>query len=132
MNKVIKISLIIISIAFIIGFTGCDNSNSKFSGSRTGNDNQFLVDFEVLNSTLNNDMPLSEGETVETTIDVKKGNVDILVENENGTIAYQGNSVKNGAFMIDIEETGDYTFYVTGSNAKGSVYFIKSSPANTN
>jgi len=132
MNKVRKISLIIISIALIIGFTGCAVSNSKFSGSKTGNDNQFLVDFDVLNSTVNNDMPLSDGETIEATVDVKKGDVDILVENENGTIVYQGNNVVSGNFTINIDETGDYTFYVIGSKAKGSVYFIKSSSDNIN
>ncbi len=132
MNKVRKISLITISVALIIGFTGCYASSSKFSGSKTGNDNQFLVDFDVLNSTVNDDMPLSDGETIETTLDIKKGDVDILVENENGTIAYQGNNVESGKFTIEINEIGDYTFYVTGSKAKGSVYFIKSSSDSAN
>ena len=77
-------------------------------------------------------MPLSDGETIEATVDVKKGDVDILVENENGTIVYQGNNVVSGNFTINIDETGDYTFYVIGSKAKGSVYFIKSSSDNIN
>ncbi|WP_303863842.1 hypothetical protein [Alkalibaculum bacchi] len=70
-------------------------------------------------------MPLSEGETIETSIDIKKGDVDIIVENENGTIAYQGNDVESCNFMIEIEEAGTYTFYITGLKAGGSVYFIK-------
>ncbi|MDD3172514.1 MAG: hypothetical protein PHF63_02400 [Herbinix sp.] len=127
MRKVRLISLIGISIAIIIGLTGCNNSNTKFSGSKTGNDKQFLVDFDVLNSTVDNDIPLTVGEMVETTIDIKKGDVDILVENENGTIAYRGNDVETGNFTIIIDEPGTYTFYVTGSKAKGSVSFIKSS-----
>lgn len=28
--------------------------------------------------------------------------------------------------IIEIEEAGSYTFYITGAKAKGSVYFIKS------
>ncbi len=132
MNKVRKITLITMLIALIIGFTGCYASSTKFSGSKTGNDNQFLVDFDVLNSTVNNDMPLTKGETIETTLDIIKGDVDILVESENGTIAYQGNNVKSGNFTIEIDETGNYTFYVTGSKAKGSVYFVKSSSDSAN
>lgn len=127
MIKVRNISLITISIVFLISFTGCENNNATFSGSKTGNDKQFLVDFEVLNTTVDNNMPLTVGDSIDTSIDVKKGNVDILVKNENGTIAYQGNDVESGDFTIVIDEAGDYTFSVTGSKAKGSVYFIKSS-----
>jgi hypothetical protein len=116
---------IIILSALIICIAGCDN-NSTFTGSKTSNDDQFLVDFDLLSTTVNSKMLLSEGETIETTIDIKKGDVDIIVKNENGTIAYQGNDVENCNFMIEIEETGTYTFYITGFKAEGSVYFIKS------
>jgi len=119
------ISLIIISSALIICIPGCDN-NQTFSGSRTSNDNQFLVDFDVLNSTVNSKMPLSKGEKIETTIVLLKGVLDIIVKSENDTIAYQGNDVESCKFIIEIEEKGTYTFYVTGYKAKGSVYFIKS------
>jgi len=109
----------------IICIPGCDN-NQTFSGSRTSNDNQFLVDFDVLNSTVNSKMPLSKGEKIETTIVLLKGVLDIIVKSENDTIAYQGNDVESCKFIIEIEEKGTYTFYVTGYKAKGSVYFIKS------
>ncbi|HCS74360.1 MAG TPA: hypothetical protein DIW17_10860, partial [Clostridiales bacterium] len=78
---------IIISSALIICISGCDN-NRTFSGSKTSNDNQFLMDFDVLNSTVNSKMFLSRGEKIETTIEIKKGVLDIIVKNENGTIAY--------------------------------------------
>lgn len=119
------ISLIIISSALIICIPGCDN-NQTFSGSRTSNDNQFLVDFDVLNSTVNSKMPLSKSEKIETTIVLLKGVLDIIVKSENDTIAYQGNDVESCKFIIEIEEKGTYTFYVTGYKAKGSVCFIKS------
>jgi hypothetical protein len=112
-------------------FAGCENKPT-FSGSKTGNDNQFLADFDAMNTTIKSEMPLSEGEKVETTIDIKKGEVDILVENENGTIAYQGDDVETGNFMIEIEEAGTYTFSITGSEAEGSVHFVKSTADKTN
>lgn len=116
---------IIISSALIICISGCDN-NRTFSGSKTSNDNQFLMDFDVLNSTVNSKMFLSRGEKIETTIEIKKGVLDIIVKNENGTIAYQCNDVESCKFIIEIEEEGTYTFYIIGSKAKGIVYFIKS------
>ncbi|NLF43832.1 MAG: hypothetical protein GX587_14150 [Bacteroidales bacterium] len=81
-----------------------------------------------MNSTLNSEMFLSEGDTVETNINIKKGDVDIKVINENDTVAYQGNDVGISTFMIEITETGTYKFYVTGSKAEGSVYFNKTQP----
>lgn len=95
----------------IICIAGCNN-NHAFSGSKTSNDNQFLADFDVLNSTITGKMLLSQGEKIETAIAVKKGNLDIIVKNENGTIAYQGNDVDSCNFIIDIKETGTYTFYI--------------------
>jgi hypothetical protein len=110
----------------MICIAGCNN-NSTFSGSKTSNENQFLVDFDVLNSTVDGSIPLSEGETIDTAINIKKGDVDIIVTNENGTIAYQGNDVETSDFILEIEEAGTYTFSITGTKAKGSVYFVKSS-----
>jgi hypothetical protein len=123
--KLRSILSIIISSALIICIASCDN-NQTFSGSKTGNDDQFLVDFDVLNSTVSSKMFLSQGKKIEATIDIKKGDLDIIVKNENGTIAYQGNDVENCKFIIEIEEAGTYTFYITGAKAKGHVYFIKS------
>lgn len=109
---------------FIIYMLDRDN-NQVFSGSKTSNDNQFLLDFDILNSTISSTMPLLEGEMVETSINIKKGDVDIFVENENGISAYRGNDVETSKFIIGIKETGTYTFSVKGSKAEGSVYFIK-------
>ncbi len=109
---------------FIIYMLDRDN-NQVFSGSKTSNDNQFLLDFDILNSTISSTMLLSEGEMIETSINIKKGDVDIFVENENGISAYRGNDVETSKFIIGIKETGTYTFSVKGSKAEGSVYFIK-------
>lgn len=96
-----------------------------FSGSKTGNDHQFLVDFDVLNTTVNSEMDLSEGDKVETTIKIIKGDVDIIVRSENGKTIYKGNKVETCEFILEITEAGTYTFTVTGANARGSVFFIK-------
>lgn len=113
-------------LSILLVFTGGRNSsNAAFSESKTGNDNQFLVDFDILNSTITNQIPLIEGDEVETTINIKKGSADITVENENGAIAFQGNNVENSKFIIRINETGIYTISITGYKAEGNVYFKK-------
>lgn len=126
MMRLKNLLFILALIVLPICFTGCKNNTSTFTGSKTGNDTQFLVDFDVLNSTVDNSMPLSSGDTIDTTIDIASGKVDILVKNENETVIYRSDDVKNGNFTIDITESGNYTFYVTGHKAKGSVHFVKS------
>lgn len=123
MNKATKIVILLIASAILLA--GCEDSQSAFSGSKTGNDQQFLVDCEILNSTVDSEMPLLEGDTVKTTINIKEGDVNIVVKNENGTVAYQGNDVENSEFIIGVQESGTYTFSVTGSKAEGSVHFVK-------
>ncbi len=127
MTDLRRIVSILAFVLLIISFAGCKNSSATFSGSKTGDDTQFLVDFEVLNTTVNNEMPLSKGETINTTIDIEKGKVDVLVKNENDTVIYQGDDAGNGNFTLEITESGKYTFYITGYKAQGSVYFVKSS-----
>lgn len=121
-----SIVLILVLLILTFSFTACSNSKSTFSGSKTGNNNQFLVDFDVLNKTVNHDMELLDGDSIETTIKIEKGNVDILVKNYNDTIIYQGNDVESGNFFLNITESGNYSFSITGQKAKGSVHFIKS------
>jgi uncharacterized membrane protein YhfC len=115
--------LVMILFALIIIVTGC--TKDTFSGSKTGNDHQFLVDFDVLNTTVDSKMPLLEGDRIGTTIDIQKGKVDIVVENEDGEFAYRGHEVESGRFTIEIQEAGTYHFVVTGTKAKGSVHFMK-------
>ena len=119
----IFILLTVSTLSFCIA--GCSNSSSKFTGSKTANENQFLADFDVLNSTIDAALKLKAGESMDTTIDIKKGKVNILVKNEKGTVAYKGDGVDSGSFSIGITEDGSYTFSITGSKAKGSVHFVK-------
>ncbi|MDO5293787.1 MAG: hypothetical protein Q4F05_13705 [bacterium] len=124
-KKSISLILVIVTmIACCIGLTGCAQ-DTAFSGSCLGNENQFLLDFTILNTTQHNQMYLEKGEQINTTIEITKGNVDILVKNENGAVAYQGNDVSTSSFLIGIKETGTYTFEVTGQKAEGSVHFVK-------
>lgn len=120
-----KMSVAVILFVVLLGVAACSDRNSTFTGSSTSNEHQFLTDFDVLNSTLHSEMELKEGESIKTTIDIEKGSVDVLVQHENGTVAYRGDSAENGEFSIVITEAGKYTFSVTGRKAKGSVNFNK-------
>lgn len=59
----IKNVLLMLSFVLVICAAGCAEKTT-FSGSRASNDRQFLVDFDVLNTTVDGKMHLSEGEEV--------------------------------------------------------------------
>ncbi|MDD4531781.1 MAG: hypothetical protein PHH21_03730 [Candidatus Pacebacteria bacterium] len=123
LRNILLIGLLVLNV----GLIGCGR-DAVFSGSRTGNENQFLVDFEYLNTTVESKMPLVEGETIETMIEIENGEVGIMVKNENGEVAYRGDDLEKCSynFTIIIEDEGTYTFSITGFKAEGNVYFVKS------
>ncbi len=119
--------LFLILLAAVICLLGyLRNPKTTFSGSKTGNDTQFLEDFDVLNTTLNSSMHLMVGDTIQTRIVIEKGRVEVIVKNEKGSIAYQSQDIETSDFSFTIEAAGIYTFSITGVNAKGSIYFTKS------
>lgn len=123
MKNVLIVLFVLMIFLFALFLVGCEETT--FSGSKTNNDNQYLVDFDVLNTTLDGTMPLLKDDVVVTSIEIIKGNVDIIVVNEYGTIAYEGNDIKTCDLIIGIDESGTYAFRITGYKAKGSVYFEK-------
>ncbi len=125
MNKFGKALCFLFLMTSLICLYGCYGHESVFSGSKTGNDNQFLVDFDILNTTVCSTMPLAKGDSVEVTVDITKGAIDIAVENEQKAVIYHNSDMLQGKFTIDIAETDTYTINLTGYQAQGSVHFNK-------
>lgn len=68
---------------------------------------------------------LSKDDQLHCTWDIKKGTVDLLIISESGEKLYQGNKVDHADFKLIVPADGDYTFTVTGSEAKGTVHIEK-------
>lgn len=119
--EVNSLRLIVLCI-LLVSIVGCVKE-PVFNGSRTSNDTQFILEYEVLNDTKTHDMELEEGTIINVVISDNSGRVDILVEDVNGEIAYKGDHASSGNFSFKIPKTETYTFSVTGSKAKGGVSF---------
>jgi hypothetical protein len=91
-SRMTKIVLIVVLLTLVICEAGC-TTETTFSGSKTGSDVQFLVDFDVLNIMVDSKMPLSEGDIIEMSAEIKKGNAEICVKNENGKVAYEADDI---------------------------------------
>lgn len=117
-----KFSILIVMIILILVLaTSC--KKQVFNGNRTGNDEQFIMDYSVLNKTDSQEMDLEEGTIIDVVIEDESGRVDILVTEVDGEEIYRGDDASSGSFSLEIPKTGTYKFSVKGTNAKGSVSF---------
>lgn len=115
-----KLSIVMIFSIFIL-FTGC--AKQTFNGSSTGNDEQFLIDYSIMNCTKTNDMKLEKGAKINVVIDNKSGKLDILIANSTGEKIYKGDAATSGKFIVEVPKDDIYRISVTGENAKGYVSF---------
>jgi hypothetical protein len=104
-----------------LAITGC--GKQVFDGSSTGNDEQFILDYSIMNCTKTDDMKLEKGANINVVIDNKSGHSDILITDSNGEKIYRGDDVASGKFTVAVPKAGTYKFSVTGKNAKGSISF---------
>jgi hypothetical protein len=117
-----KLSLVMILSVFVLLInTGC--GKQVFDGSSTGNDEQFIMDYSILNCTKTHDMKLEKGTNINVVIENKSGQLDILISDSNGEKIYKGDNAASGKFSIEIPNTDTYKFSVTGKNAKGNISF---------
>lgn len=113
--------LMILSILILIIVSSC--GKQVFNGNRTSNDEQFIMDYSVLNKTETHKMKLKQGSIINVSIENKSGRVDILVANAEGKEIYRGDNADSSKFSLEIPKTDTYKFSVTGNKAKGGVSF---------
>lgn len=112
---------ILCSFILVLSLTAC---GADFDGSRTGNNNEFVMDYKVFNKTDSQDLIVEKGDTIHAEIIVEGGSLSFKVQKDDEAPVYEGTDVSSSdEFDIDIEESGTYTASVTGKKAKGSVSF---------
>lgn len=112
---------ILCSIILALSLTAC---GATFEGNRTGNDNEFVMDYKVLNKTDSQDLIVEEGDTIHAEIIVEGGSLSFKIQKDDEVPVYEGENVTfSDEFDVDIEKSGTYTVSVTGVKAKGSVSF---------
>ena len=103
----------------------CGGNDAAFNGSKVGNENEFRMEYSILNTTYEHSMELFSGDIVECSIQNEKGDLDVCVQKQDGEYVYRGSSLPTSSFLIIIEEAGTYTISITGERARGSVAFVR-------
>ena len=110
-----------LSLILVLSLTAC---RADFDGSRTGNDNEFVMNYKIFNTTDSQDLIVEEGDTIHAEIIVESGSLSFRIQKDDEVPVYEGKDVSfSDEFDVEIEESGTYVVTVTGEKAKGSINF---------
>ena len=113
-------------IVLILGtvLSGC-REDSVFDGSKTGDDDHYDIDFEMLNTTYSHELDMKAGESIDVSVTSRSGKISIMIAKEKEEPIYRGSDMESSNFNVGIKEGGRYTVSVTGEKAKGHVVFLR-------
>lgn len=118
-----KLALGICSLVLVVSLAGC--ITPQFNGNRTGNDEQLIMSYSILNTTDTQQLDLEEGDVLDVEVTSDAGSVSLVVQKKGSYPAYEGENLPTGSFQIEIEESGIYLAAVTGDHARGSISITK-------
>ena len=114
--------MIVITLGMIL--CAC-SSGSTFSGSKSGDEDHFDIEFEVLNTSYSHDLDMKAGESIDVAVTCDEGKISVLIAKGDDEPAYRGNDMETSNFNVGIKDAGKYTLTVTGEDAKGHVVFTR-------
>lgn len=113
-----------LALAIALSLAGCGRA-ATFDGSRLSNADSFELEYDVFNKDDSAIIYLEAGDALKVSTANTSGTVDITIGIEGKPSIYEGNSLKDMVFTLNISEAGSYIIYVTGHNAQGSTSFSR-------
>ena len=120
-NKTVLIALPLLILAGVAVFLLCTNQEG-FTGSRTKNPDEYVLDIEKMNGTDLHTLELHEGDALQIQFETEKGDLYMEIKAPDGTAVYRGNGKETTAFTVIIRESGVYTIVVEARHAKGTIH----------
>lgn len=121
--KYYGISILLLLIVICIGALFCFSKRSVYSVSE--DTNGFTITAERLNTSVEMEYDLKEGDIIAFSHDYEGGEIFISIGEENKDPVFFGNSYsKMGDFTIEIHEDGRYKIECFGRRAKGIIRFV--------
>ena len=120
-NKTVLIALPLLILAGVAVFLLCTNQEG-FTGSRTKNPDEYLLDIEKMNGTDLHTLELREGDVLHVHFKTEKGSLFMEIKASDGTAVYRGNGKESTEFTLNIRESGVNTIVVEARRAKGTIH----------
>lgn len=115
----------VLCLVLLFTLTGCVYM-SKFVGSSQGGEDYFKLSYEVLNMSDSRDLTLEKGDVVRCKVNNTRGKVMIKVtsKKDKEEIFSKEYKKEKDEFDFKADESGEYTFSVSGKRAVGTVSFV--------
>ncbi|MHC5229573.1 hypothetical protein ACYSNW_15010 [Enterococcus sp. LJL99] len=124
MNKK-KVGLICLISIITLLLVSC-RMIAKFNGSRTGNDDHFIMNYKVLNIEDSQELTLKKADKVICEIDNEAGEITITITHVGKDELIKKNYKREkDQFTFEVPNDGKYTISVSGNKAKGKVSFVR-------
>ena len=94
MKKIFTSILILVSV---VSFSACNFT--KFDGSRTGNESQLIMQYDVLNMTDSQKLKLTAGDILRFDVVSQSGSVDIQLQKGEEDPIYEGTDIPPILFL---------------------------------
>lgn len=126
MRTTYRIFLHILALAVVVLCVFCGScGKSTFDGSRVADEDGLYLSFTMLDGTEEVAITARAGESLSVRIALEAGTVDLVITAPDGTSAYTGTALTDGAFSVGLAADGTYTITVTGSRAAGTVEIVR-------
>ena len=89
----------------IISLAAC-GSTPAFNGSRTGNDEQFLLDYTMFNTTDSQELTAQAGDQIRADITVDGGELSVQIQKEGEEPLYSGDGIVTKGVENNIRNVG--------------------------
>ena len=119
-----RVSAFFAALLVLVFLCSC-GSDATFDGSKTGDENHFDIDFNMLNTSYTHELDMNEGESIDVHIEAESGEISLNIQKEGEEPIYRGNKLESGSFKVGVESAGKYTLTVTGKKAKGHVVLTR-------
>jgi len=127
-KKIILLTVLIVVILASGILTLTMRQDIKFDGERISDPGHFALRFDRMNMTDSETIVLQEGDVLHVSWQIEKGDVDIVIGQENENPVYKANDRVAGDkadFYVEISKSGYYTITVSVREAKEKIDFLK-------
>lgn len=114
-------ALIAMTVLVATMFLSACTKGATFNGSKTGDEDHFDIDFEMLNASYSHELEMKEGESLDVTVKAESGDISLTIQKEGDEPIYRGSNLESTSFQVGIEQEGTYTLTVAGKKARGHV-----------